>query len=294
MTQAAQIIHRLGPIRFRGVTWEHFENAPVSFSHSQAERRYPFIDGAGHDWTGMDPLQVSVRMLFLETLKPGAFTFHWPKWRKALFDGTAADFQHPVLGTFKARVLGGDIQFAAQTTAGIIVDVRFTSTVENIDKPNQFKDPQPSGIQVASAAQASANAVGIPWPSQKLDRSLEDAFKALQTGFWDAQVTYSGYANQLVGDIESMITAAEDLTDPTAYPAYDNLVHIWELTRDAADKAQKDLRARGSRIVQSDTTIATFAAEVGNTESEVAQHNYALLRSPIIPSGTAVHYYTGK
>lgn len=293
MVAPAQVIYALRPLKWRGLT-VFIESAPVNFSHSQAERRYPYIDGAGHDWTGMDPLECPVRMYFLETVDPGAFTKKWTVWRKALFDGTSGDFEHPVLGKFRARVKGGTIAFAAQTTAGIIVDATFVSTVDNIDQPNKFKDPQPSGVEVAKAADAAASAYGIPWPSQKLDTSLEGAFKALETGLWDAQVTFAGYANQIVGDIESMISAAEALTDPMSYPVYDNLVHAWELTRDAIDKAQKDLRATGSRIVQNDTTIAAFAAEVGNTEAEVAQLNYALLRSPIVPAGTPVNYYTGK
>jgi hypothetical protein len=293
----AQIIHGLPPLKFRGLTWEFTESIPVGFSHSQAERRYAYVDGAGHDWTGMDPLTPTVRMFFLEAGlmgKKGAFTKDWPKWRKALFDGTAADFTHPVLGTFRARVLSGDIQFTAQTTAGIIVDVRFTSTIDSVDKPNKFKEPNPEGVTVAKAAEQAAGVYNIPWPSQKLDTSLSDAFKSLTTAIWDVQTTFSGYANQITGDIESMIEAAEALSDPVSYPAYDNLLHIWELTRDAAAKAQKDLRPVASRVVPNDTTLTTFAAEVGNTEQEIMQLNYRLLGKPLVPTGSTVNFYSGK
>jgi len=292
----AQVIQALRPFRWRGLGIL-IESAPVDFSHSLAERRYPYIDGAGHDWTGRDPIKCRVRMYFFDAGIPGdlnAFTKKWPLWRKALFDGTSGALDHPILGRFQARVESGSIQYVATTTAGVIVDASFTETVDNIDKPTQVQDPQPSGVEVAVAAQVAASTVGINWPSQKLDLSLGDAFKALQTAFWDAQVTFAGYANQIIGSIEEMIVQAESLTDPTSYPAYDNLVHAWFLAKDAVDKAQKDLRATGSRIVQADTTLSTFAAEVGNTEAEVMQLNYALLKSPIVPKGTAVNYYTGK
>jgi hypothetical protein len=294
MVQIAQVIQALRPLKWRGLELWFIESAPVNFSHSLAERRYPYIDGAGHDNTGMDPLECTVRLRFLETVKRGLFTNIWPKFRKAVFDGSSGDLEHPLLGKFRARVKGGQIGFAAQETAGVTVDVTFVSTVDDIDRPDQFKDPQPDGVQVAAAAQAAANQYDIPWPEQNLDISLLDAFKALQTCIWSAQVTFAGYGNQIVGTLEEMITSAEALTDPKAYPVYDNLIFAWSLAQDAVEEAEKDLRARGSRYVQSDTTIAAFAAEVGNTETEVAQLNYALLKSPVIPAGTAVHYYTGK
>ena len=293
MVAPAQIIHGLPPLTWRGMT-VLIESAPVEFAHSQVERRYPYTDGAGHDWTGRDPLKCRVRMFFLETLDPGAFTKKWPRWRKALFDGSSGPLEHPVLGAFQARVEAGSIAFVAQTTAGITVDVSFTETVDNVDKPNKFREPTPGGVTVAKAAQKAASLYGINWPSGKLDLSLGDAIKALETAFWNAQVTASGYANQIAGDIESMIELAEGLTDPKSYPVYDNLLHTWELARDAAEKAKRDLRATASRTTQSDTTIAAFAADVGNTEQEVMQLNLRLLRSPVIPSGTAVTFYTGK
>jgi prophage DNA circulation protein len=290
MAAPAQVIQGLRPFKWRGLT-VFIESAPVDFAHGLAERKYPYINAAGHDWTGMDPLKVRVRMFFLETIDPGAFTKKWTVWRKALFDGTSGPLEHPVLGKFQARVEGGSIAFAAQTTAGIIVDCSFTETVDNIDKPNKFTDPQPSVTEAAKSAQVAADAYKIPWPSQKLDTDLFEAVKALQTG---TQVTFAGYANQIAGNIEKMIADVEALSDPRSYPAYDNLIHTWDLVRDAANKASKDLRSTGSKYTQNDTTIATFAADVGNTEEEIAQLNLRLLRSPVIPAGTAVTYYTGK
>jgi prophage DNA circulation protein len=294
MVAPAQVIHGLPLFSFRNLEWPHIESAPVHFSHSQAERRYPYIDAAGHDNAGRDPLKIRVRMFFLETLEAGAFTKKWPVWRKALFDGSSGPMKHPVLGPLRARVEEGDVQFVAQTTAGITVDVSFTETVDDIDKPTKFKEPYPGGLQVAKAAFQAAGIYNIPWPSQALDTDLLSAFKAITTGIWSAQTTLTGYANQVAGSLEQMISAAEGLTDPRSYVLYDNLVHLWELASDAANKASKDLRSTGSKFTQADTTLADFAAEVGNTEAEVIQLNLHLLRSPIVEKGTAITYYTGK
>lgn len=293
MVAPAQIIHGLPPLTWRGMT-VLIESAPIEGSHSLPARPYPYIDGVGHDWTGRDAHKCRVRMYFLETLDKGAFTKKWPRWRKAIFDGSSGPMEHPILGAFQARAESWTIAFVAQTTAGIIVDVSFTETVDNVDKPNKFREPTPGGVQVAKAAEKAAAKYKIVWPSQKLNVSLEDAFKAMQTLIWDVQTTSAGYALQIAGDIELMIEQAEALTDPKAYPVYDNLLFAWSLAKEAADKASKDLRSTGSRLVQSDTTLAAFASEVSNTEQEIMQLNLRLLRSPIVPSGTAVTYYTDK
>ncbi len=294
MPSPAQIIHGLPPLSWRNLQWPHVESAPVHFSHSQAERKYPYVDAAGHDNTGRDPLVIRVRMFFLETLEPGAFTKKWPVWRKALFDGSSGPLEHPLLGVIRARVLDGDVQFAAQTTAGIIVDVTFTETIDSVDKPNKLREATPGKVEVAKAAQVAANQFQSAWPSQKLNTSLLDAVKAIETAMWDTQMTAAGFANQVAGDILVMIEAAETLTDPTAFPAYDNLVFLWDLVKSSADAVSKDLRPTAARVVQNDTTIATFAAEVGNTENEIMSLNTRLLRSPLVPRGTSVSYYSGK
>ena len=292
MVAPAQVIQGLRPFTWRGLT-VLIQSAPVDFAHAQAVRKYPYVDGEGHDWTGREAHKVKARMFFLESLDPGAFTKKWPVWRKALSDGSPGIMEHPILGKFRAVVDNGTISYAAETTAGVIVDCSFSEDTE-VDKPNKFSDPKPAVKDVAKAAQVAANVYSIQWPSQRLDVSLFDAVNAFTSRLWDIQVTASGYANQLIGSVEQMIEAAENLTDPKAYPVYENLLHTWELLRDAANQASKDARAKGSKLTQSDTTIADFAASVGNTEDEIAQLNLQLLRSPIVPKGTAITYYTGK
>ncbi len=192
--------------------------------------------------------------------------------------------------------MSGTIPLVAQVTAGIIVTVSFTETVDSIDKPNRFFDQEPSFITVAKKAQQAASLYGIEWPSQKLNTSLEDAVKALLTAIWDTQTSFAGYANQIAGDLEFMIEQVEVLTDPTSYPVYDLLVNTWVIVKNASAKASKDLglRATASRIVQNDTTLSALAAEVGNTEDEIIQLNLAMLRSPIVFAGKTFTYYSGK
>jgi len=112
---------------------------------------------------------------------------------------------------------------------------------------------------------------------------------------FEAQVTFSGYANQVKGAIEDMITRVELISDPGASAAYDNLIRLWDSVDRLAKKAEQELgRATAVRITQSDTTLDAFAAEVGNEVQDVMGLNPGLLRSPVVSRGAAVTYYTGK
>ena len=129
MVAPAQVIQGLRPFTWRGLT-VLIQSAPVDFAHAQAVRKYPYVDGEGHDWTGREAHKVKVRMFFLETLDPGAFTKKWPVWRKALSDGSPGIMEHPILGKFRAVVDNGTISYAAETTAGVIVDCSFSEDTE--------------------------------------------------------------------------------------------------------------------------------------------------------------------
>ena len=106
MPTAATIIQALRPFKWRGLT-VLIESAPVDFAHRQSPREYYGINGEGHDHTGMAALKCHVRMFFLNTIEKDSFPDKFGVWRKALFDGSSGDLEHPVLGKFRARVEGG-------------------------------------------------------------------------------------------------------------------------------------------------------------------------------------------
>lgn len=292
----ARIIQGLPTLEWRGL-YAPCDSAPVDFSHRQAERKYYGVDGAGHDNTGMDPMFPNLRLYFINGVEGDneAFPHNWNAWRVALFDGSAGDFVHPVLGKFRARVLKGTIQFVSQTTAGVVVDVAFTSTIDSIDKPNKFIDAKPDVQTTAKAAAAAAASQEIRWQPSTLGSTLEGAVSGLFSAVFDAQVTLSGYTNQVGGGILDMIARAESLTDPASYPAYDNLVRLWSEVELLSAAAVREVgRSVGKRITQNDTTLDAFATSVNNDIDEVMALNPGLLRSPSVPKGSTVSFYTGK
>ena len=271
------------------------EIAPIDFSHGQAERRYPYVDAAGHDWTGRDPSKFNVRLFFLNTVQPKSFPELWEDWRTALEDGSSGDLNHPILGIVRARVLSWHVDLKAQATAGIVVDVVFTETRDDLDTDLKYTPADVVLDAAVDAATTAASSFGINYPDGKNKLSLLQAFGAIKGSIFSAALTVNGAINSVMGNVATMIDAVDALDDPMAWPAYDLLTQVYSGLSDL--KAAADAVAARSVAIEvcaSDTTLDGFATAKGNTTAEIMSLNLSALNSPIVPRGTALRYYSGK
>ncbi len=268
--------------------------APIDFSHSQAERRYPYIDGAGHDNTGRDPLKFQVRLCFCETVEAGSFTGRWPAWREALFDGSSGPLDHPLLGKLRARVLTGHVDLKAEVRSGVFVDVTFTETLDDPSLPTAFTGADFALDQTTTAASEAAAQLGIYYPDGEATTTLAAAFKLLKGALFSASITVGAAISQVLGNVDAMIASVELLDDPGTWVALDLLTQVYAGLLDLKVRAERVVaRAVGSLVVPT-TTLDAFATQQGNTLAEVMGLNVQALRSPIVPRGTTLFYYTGR
>ncbi len=294
MPTAADVLAALPLLTWRGLSAPCLL-APFDFSHSQAERRYPYVDGAGHDHTGMDPLKFSARLAFIETVEAGSFTGRWPAWREALFDGSSGDLEHPLLGTIRARVLQGHVDLKAESRAGIFVDVTFSSTLDDPSLPAAITGADFALDTVVAAASSAAAHFGISYPDGEATTTLAGAFKALKGAIFGATLTLNAAIGQVLGNVDTMISAAEALDDPLAWPAVDLLTQLYAGLVDLKQRAERIVaRAVGSLVVTGPTTLDAFATAQGNTLSEVMGLNLQALRAPLVTKGTRLYFYTGR
>jgi len=52
-------------------------NIQTDFSHDLAERKYPFLDGAQHEFTGRNPFRVTATIHFNNTILVGSYPGFW-------------------------------------------------------------------------------------------------------------------------------------------------------------------------------------------------------------------------
>ena len=274
--------------------------APCNYAHfdvsiSQAERRYPYVDGAGHDNTGVDPIKFSVLLYFLNTVEADSFPGNWELWRDALLDGSSGNLDHPILGIVRARVLSWHVEFTAMARAGVVVSVNFTQTRDDLDNEVQYTPADIVLDTAAKQAESECAKFGINYPDGENKLSLSQAIGAFKGSLFSASLTIGGAISQVTGNVGKMIQDIDDLDDPTAWPAHDMLTQVYAGLIDLSVAAQQIVaRSVSSRVVTSNTTLDAFATATNNQTSDIMGLNVQALRSPVVVKGTKLFYYSGK
>ncbi len=296
MALPSRVIRDLPKLTWRGL-FAPCEAAPVDFSHAQAVREQYQIDDAWHDHGGLKPLDIKVKLHFLNTMFDGVVWFpnEYNKWQAALFDGSPGKLRHPILGEIDAVVMSGSIALEARQSGGVSVDVTFNRTILDVTKPSELKATQVDIKAVAKQALTDAGNLGINFPSGRFDGDIFDAIDGFLGDITSATMTITGLGNQLKGGIEDMIFRVELLTDPTVAPAYDNLVLLWDAISSRVDLAAATAaRSTASTRLPEDTTFDAFGSEVGNSVEALMGLNPSLIRYRVLAKGTTVTYYTNK
>lgn len=312
MATPASIIHDLPEVTW--TTRAHgqlvappYDVAGYHFSHSQAERRFPYIDGAAHDWTGLDAVQMRFTFYFLNTLQRDAFPGLWGKWRDALHDGAPGKLLHPLLGAVDAVVSDGDVKLEARTTAGVVVEVTFTRTLLDPESANPFESVNMGAAAVAEAVDTAMAAEGIDYPTGGVMTAADgtalprypDGSGATTTfagllstivGLVQASSMYAaGAVNRMLADLETVIGLAEALGH-AAQPLVDLCRRLYGIGLDLAAKLGA---ARPTRFVSYPRAVTAdeVADDTGNTIAEVLGLNLSACARPVITAGTPILVY---
>lgn len=298
----SNVVAALPELQWRALSPVPVEEAPYEFAHEQAERRYPYLDGAGHDHTGRHPIKITAKLLFLNTLAPKLYPAAWQDWRAALLDGSAGDLVHPDLGRLRARVLSGSVRLTAQARAGITVDVVWVETIDDPSKaPSALERTSVSLAEAAANADRACSALGIHYPriQEPPSTSITGAFKSLMGSFFSAKLSFFGGINQVLGAVRQMSDAVEllastdgDLLNPNhRWVALYNLHLVEEGLLAMLDRASTPARPVGSLVLEQSTTLDAAVKRTGNTVAELIELNPLALGKPSIPAGAVLRYY---
>lgn len=287
----------LPELSWRALSAPPYDDVSFSFSHQQAERRYPYIDGAGHDWVGRNPLAITTKLYFLNALRPSMFPNYWDEWRAILFDGESGELRHPILGKLRARVVDGDVEFTARRRDGVICNVRFTETLDDPSTAVKFADTTADLAALAAACDLNLAADEINWPDGERSTSLTELIGAIEGLALSAQLTMAGMINQALGTVARLIRLCDTYNDAAKWATRDSLVQLWTGLYDLAEQAGDVANAAGLRPIGYYTTVGTvtldwLARELSNTVAELLELNIHLLAAPAVPEGTKVLYYT--
>lgn len=289
------VVQGLPLLTFRGEKAPPYDDLTFNFRHGQAERPYPYIDGASHEATGLDPEEIRARLYFLNGPGLGQENFPrlWNRWWDALRDGSPGEMVHPILGTRQVVVEGGSVQLTSRHTSGVICEVTFSTTILDPEEAQETALVKVNVKELAAKADAKTQQYNIPFPTQEGVTSILDIVKQLDTFAF----TISNDIDAIVSKVQSTVAEMIDFIDRNSpehavIEARDLLVQIWVAAGEVHDQVTKRLRPTAGVLVANDTTLDQFATDRGNTLAEVMGLNTAALVSPTIKAGTMLRYFS--
>jgi prophage DNA circulation protein len=231
---------------------------------------------------------------FLNTIKPGDwYPTKWNDFRAALEDGSAGDLDHPDLGSVRARVLTWDVALNAQNRGGVVVEVVWEETIDNLDERVVFLGPDISPKALAAGADSDMAKLGIAYPTGKPNTSLTDMINQIDGLAFSATLSAQGLINQAMGTVSGLIKTIDRLNDHTTWALHGNLVALWNALRAMAAEVVSVNRATRVIVTTAETTLDQIARDAGNTVDEIVGLNLSLVSSPSVPKGSRVTVYSG-
>jgi len=292
---AIDVIQKLPPFTWRGLTAPPYDDISFQFAHDLAQRPWPYVDGIGHEWTGRGAIGFSLHLLFVNTLGTDLFPGLWNDWREALFDGTAGDLSHPILGDFRAHVVDCQVEVVSSRKAGIAATVKFTETIEDPEVQNLLGPTEANIEALAAEADKGLAAANISYPTGQRTTSLLELIGAINGLVLSSRLKAQGMINQAVGIIGGLIDSVDDLNDHAAWATKGHLVSLHNgmtsLAKKAGDVVQERLgRPVGIFVTPHPMTLNEVGSSVGNATGDLMGINASILKHPVLPAGTPVNY----
>jgi prophage DNA circulation protein len=299
------VVHNLEPLTFDGLEPVPVISIETSGGHRQAERVYPYVDAAAHEWTGREPYRVRGRLALVNTAKQNLFPGVWAALRKRFQDGTSGELRHPDIGVFQAALTSFSWALDGRTPHGIIVDVEFVETIADPDTPTEFEFNTGGSAEIAEQADNAMAAMGLSYPSGM--GSLAQSVAAIASlpadliGEVSAKIDATiGQIDQIQASIYSVVEAANALDDAARDAVQCSVDRItlerlladlrWSLKQDKAS-LEKAARPVKTFVADADSTLATISFRLGANLAGLIQLNPSLLAVPLVPKGAAVKYF---
>lgn len=282
---------------FRGLVSPPYDIANFSGSFSLAQKRYPYVDGASFDNVGRDPIPMSFKLYFLNTLGEDLFPELFEKWVNGLIlDGRVGELEHPLLGSMNVMPKSWSVQLSANTTSGIIMDVSFIETIQ--DPENATSSTIVAEFPVVRVAAAAVDQdyskLNLKWPDGARTDSLLDLVDQIEGLVFSARLTAEGVLNQAIGFIDNLLDSVENIASNSSriWALVTNLTLISNSFRDIKERlGLQSEREVAQRTYEFNVSIDAVAADTGNSVGEIMTLNTSLLGQPTVPAGKPVSYF---
>lgn len=286
------VLPGLDSFTWRGLEAPPYDTASISGGYNQSERVYPYIDGAGHDNVGAKPIPLNFKLYFLNSLRDKLFPELFVDWRQAVaIDGSVGDLVHPLLGKIRAVPVNWEIELSAARTSGVVMNVTFSTTVEDPEESVEFTAKLATVESEAAQADIDIQTLGIPFPSDAGFPNLLELIKSIEGQIFSARLTIEGALNQVIGIVDGLVDSVERLNDHRAWAAQANLKGLRNSLVDLGNAIGESARKTTELVIQTASPLDVVARITGNTVGEIITLNPSKLRTPFVEPGESVKYF---
>lgn len=296
--------YKLLECKWRNVSFP-INDLTTSSGQTLVKHQFPDRDGAWFESTGREPIIVSVKAMFLNTILPAAsetwkagalFPAAYNSMMAAVKDKSVGLLQHPSYGTFNAKVETWTANQNAQNMSGATMDITFVETIAP-----DLTDTVVSGAGATAIATALdtaiANAKPMFVPPATSPASFADLIGSVVSFIDKSSLLLSqvdGTFDQVLFHLDRLKTACDMAGDNVVESVHSKAEFLEDMVREM----QANFNAVPEKSIRVYYTQAPFTIErlshlLKNSLEDLIALNHDLFSQlkGVVPDGTFIRYY---
>lgn len=299
----ADLLQQLLPMSWRGVAFP-VSNLTTEFDHAQADHATPDVDGARIESTGRNPVLITAHIPFRNGVLPGPnetwtagllYPNAYREFMTAFADRSTGDLVHPSLGTLRCKPKSFKSSLTATARDGEDVDV--TWRITNEDDEDALTAPSPLPDAIAAAVSLDSNLPVVARANGLPDNSFGDPFGDLVSSITSVSDSAQLLSRRMGASVDRQLARVQQVRDSLSGlkgVAKANAVRDANRLESALNAVKKTLlvnRQVHVHTVERTTTLAALTGQLGNKITDLIRLNRDLVRLPMVPAQSIVHYY---
>lgn len=272
------------------------------------EHKYPDRDGAHVESTGRAPLMVNAKALFYNNTSKGKgeswkfgilFPTGYLEFLEVCKDRSTGELQHPILGTFDAKLVSMTTELDANRRDGVAVDLEWVETIkvetfdeDTISVPTTIiSDAQELDDSLSSASKFPPDISSNLTTPKTSFLDLIDGVKAFIDTATLIGMKALGAIDKVLYHINNLIFSINRINSVLLADLKGKCQALKASMQALRQNVNKKLGEIRFFIVPRDVTIGELASHLGNSIVDLIKLNPTIAAKPIISKLTPVKYY---
>lgn len=292
--------------KWKGISFP-ITNLHTELKQDLVEHKYPDRDGAHVEATGRSPLRVTAKALFYNNTSKGKseswkfgvlFPTTYLQFVDVCKDRSTGQLQHPILGTFDAKLVTMNTELDAERRDGVAVNLEWVETIkiETFDEVTVDKPTTVSADAQALDDLLSKKSSLPPLISEGIDNKvsftdLVDGVKALIDTTTLIGLKALAAIDKVLYHINNLLFSIDRLNSVLLADLKSKAQALKASMQALRETVNNKLGEIRFFVVPRDITIGELASHLGNNIVDLIRLNPQIATKPVILRLTPVKYY---